>query len=146
MAVHRPELPLSGEHSLPEGYFTISRCRRCGIVVGYGDRCEFCLDRPTDHIDAPGEHIGRHHTEWSATVDELIIQGDDDAAEFLLWKLIDAAEAEALLSGTSPFERHFTRLAQLARRRRDETLASRVRNRYEVCCSVAAATTRSQAS
>lgn len=146
MTFHSPELPLSGERSLPDGYFTISRCRRCGIVIGYGDRCEFCLDRPSDHIDAPGEHIGRHHTEWSATVDELIIQGDEDAAEFLLWRLIDAVEAEALVIGTAPFERHFTRLAQIARRRRDETLALRVRARYEACCSVAAATTRVQAS
>jgi hypothetical protein len=145
MAVHRPELPLSGEHSLPVGYFTISRCRRCGIVVGYGDRCDFCRDRPSDHVDAPGEYIGRHHSEWAPTVDELIIQGDEDEAEFLLWKLIDAAEAEALLTGVAPFDRHFNRLASLARRRGDDTLASRVRSRYEDCCAVANEKGRAQA-
>lgn len=139
MAVHRAGLPLSGEHSLSEGHFTVSRCRRCGIVVGYGDRCDFCIDRPSDHHDAAGEYIGRHHTEWAPTVDELIIQGDDDEAEFLLWKLVDATEAEALLTGVPPYERHFARLAQLAGRRGDKVLANQVRQRYVDCTGVAAA-------
>ena len=134
MAVHRSDLPLSSEHGLSGGYFTISRCRRCGIVVGYGDRCDFCVDRPSDHVDEPGEYIGRHHTVWAPTVDELIIQGDDDEAEFLLWKLVAATEAEALLTGVPPLERHFARLAALARRRGDKTLVKRVRQRYDDCC------------
>src|SRR5437870_3941607 len=95
MAIHKPDLPLGGTHSLPVGYYTVTRCRRCGIVVGYGDRCDFCLHRRDDHQDQPGEHVGRHHSEWSATVDELLVQGDEDEAELLLWRLIDAAEAEA---------------------------------------------------
>jgi len=133
MAVHRPELPLSGEHSLPDGYTTISRCRRCGIVIGFGDRCEVCLDRPADHVDPPGSYKGRHHTEWAATVDELIIQGDDDEAEFLLLRLVDATEAETLLAGVPPFERHFRRLAQIARRRGDRKFEAQVVARYEEC-------------
>ena len=145
MAIHKIDLPLSGERSLPGGYFTISRCRRCGIIVGYGDRCEFCLDRPSDHVDAPGEHIGRHHTEWSPTVDELLVQGDEDEAELLLWKLIEAAESEARMTGAVPFERHYTRLTQLARRRKDSALALRVRERYEECCALAARAERSDA-
>jgi hypothetical protein len=133
MAVHRPELPLSGQHSMPDGYSKISRCRSCGILVGFGDRCDVCLDRPKDAIDAPGEYRGRHHTEWATTVDELIIQGDDDAAEFLLLRLVDATEAEAMVAGVPPFERHFHRLSQIAHRRGDTKLEARIRERYEDC-------------
>src|SRR5215210_5748598 len=125
MPIHRPELPLSGLHGTVEGYVTISRCRRCGIVIGFGDRCDFCNDRTNAHVDEPGDYIGRHHTEWVTTVDELLIQGDEDQAEFILWRLVDAAEAEALVARVPPFERHFARLTQLAKRRGDERLATR---------------------
>jgi hypothetical protein len=145
MPIHRQQLPLRGEHSLPDGYFTVLRCRRCGIVLGYGDRCDFCLDRPSDHVDAPGEHVGRHHTEWVATVDELIASGDDDAAELLLWRLIDAVEAEVGLTHVAPFERHFARLEQIARRRGDERLAQKVRKQYEDCRTVALVPPEAQA-
>jgi hypothetical protein len=142
MAIHRPDLPLSGEHSLPDGYVKVSRCRSCGIVIGFGDRCDVCLDRPDDAIDAPGEYKGRHHTEWTMTVDELIIQGDDDAAEFLLLRLLDATEAEAGVAGVAPFERHFHRLAQIAHRRGDTKLEARTRARYEDCARSAAERTQ----
>jgi hypothetical protein len=146
MAIHKVDLPLSGERSLAEGYFTISRCRRCGIVVGYGDHCDHCLHRPTEHRDEPGEYIGRHHTEWTSTVDELVTQGDDDEAELILWRLVDASERESAVTGVPPFERHYTRLAQLARRRKDSALAKRVKQRYEDRCAVAAAKARGRAS
>ncbi|MEX2253842.1 MAG: hypothetical protein WEC34_00240 [Acidimicrobiia bacterium] len=133
MAVHKSELPLSGEHSFPGGYATISRCRRCGIVIGFGDRCDLCVGGATSHVDAPGEYKGRHHTEWSATVDELIIQGDDDEAESLLLHLIAATEAEALLAAVPPFERHFRRLAQIAVRRGDTKFEAKILARYEQC-------------
>jgi hypothetical protein len=132
-ALHRNDLPLAEERGFASGYTQISRCQRCGIVVGYGDRCDFCKGRPTGHVDEPGEYLGRHHTEWVTTVDELLIQGDDDEAEFLLWKLVDATEAESLLARVPPFERHFQRLSQLARRRKDEKLAAQVQARYEEC-------------
>jgi len=132
MAVHRPDLPLSGEHSLPKSYVTISRCRRCGIVVGFGDRCDVCVERPHDAVDQPGEYRGRHHTQWSTTVDELIIQGDDEA-ELLLLRLVEATEAEAHVAGVLPFERHFNRLLQIARRRGDVKLEKSVQARYEEC-------------
>jgi hypothetical protein len=133
MAAQRPDLPLSGEHSIRGGYVSVTRCRRCGIVIGFGERCEFCQSRPSDHVDSPGEYLGRHHTEWITTVDELLIQGDDDDAEFLLWKLVDASEAESLVAGVPPLERHFTRLAQLAKRRSDSRLAAVVQARYDAC-------------
>ena len=133
MAVHRPDLPLSGEHSLPKGYVTISRCRACGFVIGWGDRCEVCVDRPHGAVDQPGEYKGRHHTEWATTVDELIIQGDDDEAEFLLLRLVEATEAEAHVAGVPPFERHFHRLAQIARRRGDVRLEKTTKARYDEC-------------
>jgi hypothetical protein len=133
MAVHRPELPLAGERSLADGYVRVNRCRGCGIVIGFGDKCEVCLDPTTNSIDSPGEYRGRHHTEWAATVDELIIEGDDDAAEFLLLRLVDAAEAEANVAGVPPFERHFHRLAQIAHRRGDTKLEAQVKARYDDC-------------
>jgi hypothetical protein len=136
MAIHKPDLPLSGLHSAVTGYVTITRCRRCGIVVGHGDRCQFCIERPADHVDEPGDYIGRHHTEWVTTVDELLIQGDDDEAEFLLWKLIDASEAESLVAQVPPFERHFTRLIQLGRRRGDDRLVKRISERYDKCLAL----------
>jgi hypothetical protein len=106
-------------------------------VIGFGDRCDVCLDRPNGAIDAPGEFKGRHHTEWALTVDELIIQGDDDEAEFLLLHLVEATEAEASVAGVPPFERHFHRLAQIARRRGDKKLEARIRARYEDCAQQA---------
>jgi hypothetical protein len=116
----------------------VNRCRSCGFVIGFGDKCEVCLDRPTDAIDSPGEYRGRHHTEWAATVDELIIEGDDDAAEFLLLRLLDATEAEASVAGVPPIERHFHRLAQIAHRRGDTKLEAQVKARYDDCARSAA--------
>ena len=111
----------------------VTRCRRCGILIGMGEHCDFCQQRPTDHVDAPGEYQGRHHTEWIATLDELLLQGDTDAAEFLLVRLVDASEAESLLAGVPPFERHFTRLGQIARSRGDETLSRELKRRFRAC-------------
>lgn len=139
MAIHRSDLPLSGEHGIAGGYWRIRRCQRCGIVIGYGERCDHCINRPSDYVEVAGDYIGRHHTEWVATVDELINQGDDDGAEFLLLRLIDAVEAEVGLTRVAPFERHFTRLTQIARRRGDETLAVRIKGRYEQCRAIALA-------
>jgi hypothetical protein len=136
MALHRPELPLSGEHSLIDGYVTITRCRRCGFVIGFGDRCDVCLEHPADRVDPPGFYRGRHHTEWAGTVDELIIQGDDDEAELLLIRLIEATEAEAEAADVPPFERHFKRLTQIARRRGDRRLEDEVDARYAACARV----------
>jgi hypothetical protein len=133
MALHRPELPLSGEHSLAQGYATITRCRRCGFVIGFGDRCDVCLDRAPGQPDPPGWYRGRHHTEWAGTIDELIIQGDEDEAEFLLLRLIDATEAEAIAADVPPFELHFRRLVQIARRRGDARLEALVDGRYQAC-------------
>jgi hypothetical protein len=133
MAVHQRPLPLGGEHSQPQMSPSALRCRRCGIVIGYGDRCEFCIERPADHVDEPGQHLGRHHTEWIPTVEALIGDGDLDAAEFLLWRLVEATEAEALLAGVPPLEQHFRRLAWIARQRGDETLATQLRRRSEDC-------------
>jgi hypothetical protein len=135
MAVHR--LPLGGEHRQSEIRPATLRCRRCGIVIGYGDRCDFCLDRPDDHVDAPGEHMGRRHTEWIPTVEVLIADHDVDTAEFLLWRLVEATEAETLLTGVAPVEQYFRRLGYLARQRGDDTLAERLRARYKACCATA---------
>lgn len=138
MASQKSEFQLSSVHSFADGYASVSRCRRCGIVIGFGDRCEYCIEHPSGHDDAPGDYFGRHHSEWTTTVDELLIQGDDDQAEFLLWKLIDATEIEAKVAHAPPFERHFTRLIQLARRRGDERLARETRDRYVACVTTAA--------
>jgi hypothetical protein len=124
---------LGAEHGQPNMHPSVQRCRRCGIVIGYGDRCEFCLDRPSDHVDAPGEHMGRHHTEWISTVEALIADDNLDAAELLLWRLVEATEAEALLAGVPPLEQHFRRLAWIARKRGDDALAKRLGRRCDDC-------------
>lgn len=129
MAVHRSPLPLGREHGQFDRSPASRRCRRCGIVIGYGDRCDFCLDRPTEHVDAPGEHLGRHHTEWIPTVEALIGEGDLDTAEFLLWRLVEATEAEARFENVPPMEQHFRRLGWIARQRGDEVLAAQLRRR-----------------
>lgn len=133
MAVHHSSLPLGGEHSQPGMSPAARRCRRCGIVIGYGERCDFCIERPLDQVDEPGQHLGRHHTEWIPTVETLIADGNLDAAEFLLWRLVEATEAEALIAHVPPLEQHFRRLAWIARQRGDETLAAQLRKRSEQC-------------
>jgi hypothetical protein len=132
MALHS-SMPLGREHGQPDMHPPAQRCRRCGIVIGYGERCEFCLDRPEDHVDQPGEHVGRHHTEWIPTVEALIADDNLDAAELLLWRLVEATEAEALLAGVRPLEQHFRRLGWIAQKRGDATLAKRLRQRFEEC-------------
>jgi hypothetical protein len=92
-----------------------------------------CLDRFAKRVDRPGWYQGRHHTEWVATVDELIIQGDDDEAEFLLLRLIGATETEVEAGAAPPFEHHFRRLTQIAHRRGDQRLEAQVQERYQAC-------------
>ena len=53
-----------------------TRCRRCSIVIGFGDTCDWCQLRPTGHVDAPGDHMGRHHSEWIGTV-RVLVEEDD---------------------------------------------------------------------
>lgn len=140
MTVPRRDLPLSNVHSLRNDRpGTSTRCRRCGIVVGWGDQCDFCRDRSAAaaHVDAPGEHVGRHHTEWVATVDELLVERLDDEATFLLRRLVDTVEAEVGAAGVPPYRRHFSLLADLARRRGDHQLARRTEERYDACVRLA---------
>ena len=129
MALHRSQLPLGRERGQWNAGPASRRCRRCGIVIGYGDRCAFCVESPSDHEDAPGEYRGRHHSEWIPTVEALIAEGDLDAAEFLLWRLVEATEAEARIEQVPPLEQHYRRLGWIARQRDDEQLAARLRRR-----------------
>ncbi|MEX0666059.1 MAG: hypothetical protein WD598_15010 [Acidimicrobiia bacterium] len=138
MAVHNSALPLGNERGWSALAPAARRCRRCGIVIGYGDRCDFCLEHRGDHSDEPGQHFGRHHTEWIPTVEALIGQGDLDAAEFLLWRLVEATEAESLVAQVPPLELHFRRLGWIARQRGDEALATRLRHRIAECKDAAA--------
>jgi hypothetical protein len=78
-----------------------------------------------------------HRTDFT-TVDEPIIQGDDDEAEFLLWKLVEASVVESLPAGVPPFERHFRRLGQLANRRNDARLVAEVSARDDRCAATVA--------
>jgi len=116
----------------------VQRCRRCGIVIGYSDRCDFCRDRPSDHVDAPGEYVGRHHGEWITTVQALMADEDFDGAEFLLWRLVEATEAESLVDGVPPLEQHFRQLRWIALKRGDNALARQLTQRYEECKAAAA--------
>jgi hypothetical protein len=140
MPAKRADFPLSQLHGFRDSYARVQRCRRCGIIVAFGDRCDYCRCQSRPLPDGPGQYFGRHHSEWIPTVDELIIQGDDDEAEFLLWKLIEAGEAESQQMGAPPFERHYRRLGQLAARRNDPGLAKQVRDRYDAATNLGAAT------
>ncbi|MSO79704.1 MAG: hypothetical protein EXQ79_08875 [Acidimicrobiia bacterium] len=142
MAVHR-SLPLGNERGAYGTAAASRRCRRCGIVIGYGERCDFCVEQAHDHEDGPGEHLGRHHTEWIPTVEALIGESDLDAAEFLLWQLVEATEQETLTEHVPPLELHFRRLGWIARQRGDEALAVKLRKRS---AASKASSTRSSAS
>ena len=135
---HQTPLPLGKEHGWSELGPAARRCRHCGIVIGFGERCDYCLEHPrNDHVDEPGQHRGRHHTEWIPTVEALITQGDLDAAEFLLWRLVEATEAEALIAQVPPVEQHFRRLGWIARQRGDESLDKQLRRRSSECKAAA---------
>jgi hypothetical protein len=129
--VHESRFAFSELHGSQDGYGRVRRCRRCGIVIAFGQRCDVCVQHPDAYVDGPGEHAGRHHSEWIPTVNELVAEADWDEAELLLWKLIVAAETESRITGRAPFEGHSRRLAQLAERRQDPSLAAQVRRRYQ---------------
>jgi len=96
--------------------FKATRCRRCGIVIGYGDRCDWCQHRPTGHVDAPGEYHGRHHSDWIGTVQVLTEEDDSYALMLLLPQLVAAAEAEAELTGRPGYGWYAEQLKQLEAR------------------------------
>jgi hypothetical protein len=131
MPVHRSRFALSELRGFQDGYGRVRRCRRCGIVIAFGERCDSCVQHPDAYVDGPGEHAGRHHSEWIPTVNEFVVEGDWDGAESLLWKLIAAAETESRITGRAPFKGHYRRLAQLAERRHDPSLAAHVRRRHQ---------------
>lgn len=96
--------------------FKAMRCRRCGIVIGFGDRCDWCQQRPTGHVDAPGEYQGRHHTEWIGTVQVLVEEDDLHALQLLVPHLVAAAQAEAAVTGAPPYGWYDDQLAQVEER------------------------------
>lgn len=81
--------------------FKATRCRRCSIVIGFGDTCDWCQQRPTGHVDQPGEYMGRHHSEWIGTVQVLTQEDDVYALEQLLVHLVATARAEAESTGNN---------------------------------------------
>ena len=95
--------------------YKATRCRRCGIVVGFGDTCDWCQLRPTGHVDAPGDHMGRHHSEWIGTVRVLTEEDDTYALAQLLPALVAAAEAEAAATGRPGHGWYAEQLAALER-------------------------------
>jgi hypothetical protein len=93
-----------------------TRCRRCGIVIGRGERCDLCASRPGAHTDSPGEYEARHHSEWISTVHVLIQEGDDEGAETLLRRLQAAAEAESEATGQPTTTWYSEQLTNLEKR------------------------------
>ena len=96
--------------------FKATRCRRCGIVIGYGDRCDWCQHRPTGHVDSPGEYQGRHHSEWIGTVQVLTEEDDTYALMLLLPQLVASAEAEAVVTGQPGYGWYADQLRQVEAR------------------------------
>ena len=108
--------------SLGESSFSTTkatRCRRCGIVIGRGERCDLCSSRPGAHTDAPGEYEGRHHSEWISTVHVLVQEGDQAAAETLLRRLAAAAVAESESTGQPATGWYTEQLTSMETRQRD---------------------------
>ena len=97
--------------------FKATRCRRCGIVIGFGDRCDWCQQRPTGHVDVPGEYQGRHHSEWIGTVRVLVEEDDTYALQQLLPRLVAAAQVEAATTGQPSYGWYNDQLASLEERR-----------------------------
>lgn len=90
---------MSLTHPISSHLLRATRCRRCGIVIGFGDTCDWCQHRPTGHIDDAGEYFGRHHTEWIGTVRVLFDEKDYAALQVLLPHLVATARAEAANTG-----------------------------------------------
>jgi hypothetical protein len=108
--------------------FKATRCRRCGIVIGFGDRCDWCQHRPTRHVDAPGEYQGRHHSEWIGTVQVLVEEDDAYALQILLPQLVAAAHAEAELTGQPGYGWYEDQLAAVEQRALGGLPSSRARD------------------
>lgn len=108
--------------------FKATRCRRCGIVIGFGDCCNWCQHRPTGYVDAPGEHQGRHHTEWIGTVQVLVEEDDSYALGLLLPRLVRAAAAEAEITGQPSYGWYDDQLAALEERSFGTSKAPRKRD------------------
>jgi len=110
------EDPMSIMDHISMRTFKATRCTRCGIVIGFGGRCEWCQHRPTDHVDAPGDYHGRHHSEWIGTVQVLMLEEDADTLQTLLPRLIGAAQADAKATGKPSYGWYDDQLAQLEER------------------------------
>ncbi|MFO1536347.1 MAG: hypothetical protein ACKOVH_00730 [Actinomycetota bacterium] len=108
--------------------FKANRCRACGIVLGFGDRCDWCQHRPPGHVDAPGEYRGRHHSEWIGTVQVLVDEDDVHALQLLLPRLVVAATAEAEATGRPSHGWFDEQLAQLEERNFGVTPTGRTRD------------------
>ena len=108
--------------------FKATRCKRCGIVIGFGDRCDWCQHRPTGHVDGPGEYQGRHHSEWIGTVQVLAEEDDVYALQLLLPRLVAAAQAEAKATGKPSYGWYDDQLGQLEERQFGTAPASRNRD------------------
>lgn len=107
--------------------FKATRCKRCGIVIGFGDRCDWCQHRPTGHVDTPGTYQGRHHSEWIGTVQVLVEEDDMYALQLLLPRLAAAAAAEAAATGQPSNGWNDDLLEQLEKRQFGSSPSSRTR-------------------
>lgn len=82
-------------------------------------------------MDKPGFVEGKHYTTYAEKVRQLIREGNSDAAELLLLRLIDATEAEAHANrwGVAPW--YYERLAVLYGKRKDLHAEIGILERYE---------------
>ena len=67
----------------------------------------------------PGYYNGKHYTEYAETIRILRREGEDDAAEKILLKLLDAIELESKAEGHGVAPWYYEQLAIIYRKRKD---------------------------
>lgn len=82
-------------------------------------------------MDKPGFVEGQHYTTYAEKVRQLNREGNSDAAEILLLRLIDATEAEARANGWGVAPWYYERLAVLYGKRKDLPAEIGILERYE---------------
>lgn len=84
----------------------------------------------TSRKNKPGYYSGKHYTEYVETIKILKREGQDDAAEKLLLKLLDTIELEAASEGFGVAPWYYEQLAIIYRKRKDYLKEIKILERF----------------
>lgn len=84
--------------------------------------------------DLAGQVDGKLYIDWILTLNDLRSNGEDAAAEALLWKLVTAAERAADVSGREPAPAYTERLAIIMHRQSRYAEEVALIERWEAAC------------